>query len=102
MAVYYIDALDGVATVKVANPQKIHDIAFRGDGSVSSGVMEIKGRKPGSDTYETIPDADALDLSLPESVQFYGSADSFEFTISGFSGVANKIIITDSEGEGHE
>ena len=42
---------------------RYHHIAIKGDAAITGGTLKIEATAPGSDTFEAIPDADALDLT---------------------------------------
>jgi hypothetical protein len=58
------------------------------------GTVVVEGRKPGSDTFETIPDA-TFDLSNLHTVRFQGAVKDYRVTITGIQNV-NSIKLTDT------
>ena len=58
-----------------------HHIGVKTTGT--AGELKIQAKAPGSATFEDIPDATAIDLSAPVSVQVEGAIAEFLFTVSG-------------------
>lgn len=85
MPKFNIKGIDGVTTHQNSNSNDLyHDVAVSSAG-ITAGTLTIRGKKNGSDEFETIPDG-AIDLSAKTSIQFTGSVQSYEFTITGIVG----------------
>jgi hypothetical protein len=70
-----------------------HHIGVKTTGT--AGTLTIQAKAPGSATFEDIPDATAIDLSAPVSVQVEGAIAEFLFTVSGAT-ATDIITVTDS------
>ena len=87
MPVYNVSPENGDHKVIASDSNDFnHDLAIRARGSAPVGIVTITARKPGSDVFESIPDA-VIDLSAPFTVQFQGAVAEFNFSISGISGI---------------
>lgn len=73
---------------------KSHDLALDLTG-ITGGTLVIEARKPGSSFFEAIPDG-TINLASPSSVTFYGSVREYRFTLSGATGTASELVITDT------
>lgn len=95
MATLTIPASNGTYVVKTTTLyERLHDIAVDTTG-VTSGQLIIKGKKPGSSVFETIPDG-TINLAAPTTVLFEGTVAAFEFTLSSYVGTATVLNITDT------
>lgn len=94
MAQFIIPAVDGTYT-KELKTGKFHDLCVKPtEGTMTAGTLTFKCRPMGGATFNDVPD-NVVDLSDPLQVQFTGSVEAYEFTLSGFTGTATKLIITD-------
>mgnify|MGYP003676076728 CR=1 FL=1 len=96
MAQFIIPAVDGTYT-KELKTGKFHDLCIKPtEGTMTAGTFTFKCRPMGGATFNDVPD-NVVDLSDAEvlQVQFTGSVEAYEFTLSGFTGTATKLIITD-------
>lgn len=75
-----------------------HDVALMVNGDSPSGTLTLTARKPGSQVFESIPDA-TFDLSDLNTVQFTGAVSEYRATISGISGVTS-LYLTDTANKG--
>jgi hypothetical protein len=67
-----------------------HHIGVKTSGTV--GALKIQAKAPGSAVFEDIPNATAIDLAAPISVQVEGAIAEFLFTINGAT--ATDVITT--------
>ncbi len=74
-----------------------HDFAIRVNGTSPVGSLVLKGRKAGSDVFETIPDG-TFSLSSLKSIQFTGGVVEYEIEITGIGGVTSIILTDTSQG----
>ena len=93
MSRFTLQGNDGVTTIQNPNPKDLyHDVAISALGA-TAGTLTIEGKKVGADDYESIPDG-TIDLAAKTSIQFTGGAESYRFTITGFTG-SGDITVTD-------
>jgi hypothetical protein len=94
MPTYSVNPVDGVQNVTAANQGALfHDIAIRTSGTLPSGSLTLTARKPGSDSFEAIPDA-TFDLSALWTIQATGKIAEFQVLIDSLVNVES-ITITD-------
>lgn len=70
-----------------------HHIAVKTTGT--AGAIKIQGKAPGSSRFEDIPEAGAIDLADPVSIQVQGAIVEFLFTVSG-ADPSDAITVTSS------
>jgi hypothetical protein len=91
---FIVKGQDGTTIAKNAYANNLlHDVAILAAGA-TGGTLTIRGKKPGSQFFEEIPDG-TIDLSSAESVQFTGAVQEYEFTLESFAGTGD-IRITDT------
>ena len=91
---FFLDAANG-AESRSGNIQAFtHRLGVSTDTPIS-GTLEIKARPPGAVNFEAIPDASAIDLVSPVSIQVAGVVEEFEFTLTDVTGEA-VVTITDT------
>ena len=93
MASFKINAVDGTYT-RTLSTGKFHQISVRPELGTMSGTLTINAKAPGSSVFETIPD-NVIDLSATQTLIFSGAIEEYQFILSGFSGSATTLIITD-------
>lgn len=94
MPKFILNGTNGVSTKQNPNRHDLyHDVAISAPG-ITAGTLVIKGKKVGADIYEDIPDG-TINLSAPTSIQFTGSVQSYEFTVSGIAG-SGGIAVSDT------
>lgn len=69
-----------------------HHLAFSTDAT--TGTLAIAARAPGAAVFEPIPDAGALDLSVPISIQVIGVIAEMNFELAGDD--ATEVLVTHS------
>lgn len=89
-----IPAVDGTVLRSVNFLGFNHHIGVTTD-AVATGTLEIKARPPGSEVFEVIEGAEALDLAALESVQVTGVIEEYQLTLASATG-ATTITITDT------
>lgn len=95
MSSYTIAPTDGVHEFQsLQSGELYHDVAIRANGSGQAGTLVLEAKKPGSSTFESIPDG-TFDLSSLTSIQFTGAVAEWKATISGISGVET-LHLTDT------
>lgn len=95
MASFVIPAVDGTYTSRTPSVyERWHDFAVSTSG-VTSGQLVVRGKKPGSSVFETIPDG-TIDLAAPHTVLFEGTVAEYEFVLSSFVGSAAELTVTDT------
>lgn len=100
MATYNIQLRNGIQTFKALGRLRAgHVLGFSLNGSVTAGQIDsIKAKAPGSSIFELIPSSQT-ELTNLTSLLFTFPVEEYEITISGFSGDATEIQITDSSVE---
>ena len=93
MASFKITAVDGTYT-RTLNTGKFHQISVKPELGTMSGTLTVTAKAPGSAVFEDIPDG-TIDLSATQTVIFSGAIEEYQFVLSGFSGSATTLIITD-------
>lgn len=97
MAVYNIPLQNGIQTIPALGRTRAgHVFGFSANGTISSGQIDlIKAKAPGSDLFEDIPSSQTSLTNLA-SLLFTFPAEEYEITISGYSGNATELRITDT------
>lgn len=101
MAVYNIPLQNGTQTITaLGRTRSNHVFGIQANGAVTSGSIDsISARAPGSGVFESIPNSQK-DLTNLTSLLFTFPAVEYQITISGYSGAATEIAITDTVVEG--
>lgn len=95
MTSYTLRPADGAQDFKSnQNGELYHDVAIRANGSAPAGTLVLEAKKPGSQVFESIPDA-TFNLADLNTIQFTGGVSEFRATISSLSGV-DLIHLTDT------
>ena len=95
MSSFILPLVDGVYIKPTASRyERLHDLAVN-TTNITAGTLTVTGRKPGSSVFETIPDG-TIDLSAPVSVLFEGTVEEYHFELTGVTGTAESLVITDT------
>ena len=91
-----IDAVDAVYPVQIpANGNTSIVFTKAEGGTATAGTIAMKASAPGALAFEPIAGISAIDLAAPIVQTIQGTpADRLELTLAGFTGTANKLILT--------
>lgn len=90
---FTISSASGTYNAKTDQSFLSHHIGIKTNGAATAGTLSIKAKPPGGALFEDIPDATAIDLTAPTSVQVTGAIVELEFATAGITG-ANQVHIT--------
>ena len=95
MASYLLNG-NGTTTHRVTMRERFnHTIAVKlRDTGITAGSLAIRARKPGSATWENVPNS-PIDLANINSINYEGATSHFEFTLSGLVG-GTRVEVTDT------
>lgn len=97
MSTYNLPLNNGTQTFPALSRLRAgHVLGFKLNGTATAGQIDsISAKAPGSDVFEVIPSSQT-DLTNLVSLLFTFPVEEYQIVISGFTGTATEILITDS------
>lgn len=99
MPLYRVPAQNGVTKLTSTRTQVGgHILAFEHDNkkqAIIAGTILVETRAPGSAKFESVPDG-SISLKDPTTLLFTFAVAEFRLTITGYSGPAGILYMTDS------
>lgn len=100
MPIYSISTTDSATDKELTTPEiSSHVLAVSANGTMLTGTLTVEARAPGSKEFESIPDG-IIDLTSLSTVIFTFAVAEYRFKLSGFTGSATEIIVTDTVSRG--